>query len=84
MVHINIYEYSVYNLGEYIMNIPSAGSSKRKAMNWKPEEVRKLLRLAGTMSIEDMTKQFKGRTKSALEKKCFHHGISFKFNGARS
>jgi len=63
------------------MNMPSVGSSKRKTMNWKPDDVRKLLKLAGTMSIDDMTKHFKGRTKSAVEKKCYLQGISFKFDG---
>jgi len=61
------------------MNLPKISSSKRKAMNWTHDDMRKLLKLAGTMSSTDLAKQFAGRTKNAVEKKCYLQGISFKF-----
>jgi len=64
------------------MNLPKISSSKRKAMNWTHAEMRKLLKLAGTMSTEDLTNHITGRTKSAIETKCSLQGISFRFSEA--
>ena len=61
-----------------------ACAASGKKTGWSVDDIRLLMKLAGTMSITDLATHFPGRKVKAVSTKCSLHGISFRFNGAKS
>lgn len=55
--------------------------SKHPQDDWSRSEEIKLLKLAGTMSIKNLVKEFPNRNIGAVKAKCARHGIKYGFNG---
>lgn len=53
--------------------------SKRKQNDWSKNEKIKLMELAGTMTIENLTKEFPDRSIGAVKAQCHRQGIKYGF-----
>jgi len=53
-------------------------NSQTNKTKWSDDERRKLLKLAGTMSIEDLAKAL-GRGLNAVKAQCHRQGVKFGF-----
>jgi len=53
--------------------------SKSKQNNWSKAERIKLNNLAGTMTIEDLTKEFPNRSMNAVKIQCHKQGVKYGF-----
>tara|TARA_R110002020_G_scaffold357817_1_gene570140 strand:+ start:199 stop:390 length:192 start_codon:yes stop_codon:yes gene_type:complete len=54
-------------------------SERRNKKEWKDNEIRKLMKLAGNVSIEDIAKELKKSLK-AVKSQCHRRGISYRIN----
>lgn len=62
------------------MNFESFNAKTRKT-KWSDDERRKLLKLAGTMTIEDLAEAL-GRGVKAVKGQCHRQGVKFGFTAA--